>query len=110
MIVLVAPFLLKKNIQGVAIFPFLFLRNRNLLQSQNFIQHEKIHFKQQLELLWVFFFLWYIIEFSYHWIKLQSWEKAYKNVSFEREAYANEHQANYLQNRKTWSFWKYLKK
>jgi hypothetical protein len=110
MIVLVAPFLMKKNIQGLAIFPFLLLRNRNLLQSQKLIQHEKIHFKQQLELLWVFFFLWYIIEFTYRWIQLQSWEKAYKNVSFEKEAYANEHQTNYLQTRKTWSFWKYLKK
>ena len=35
-------------------------------------------------------------------------ELAYKNISFEKEAYKNEQDLNYLESRKTVAFLKYL--
>lgn len=109
MIVLVAPFLMHKNIQGVAIFPFLFVRSKNVTKQPIVMNHEKIHFRQQLELGWIGFFIWYLLEFLVGYLIFRNWIKAYQNISFEREAYANEREPDYLKYRKVWSFWKYLK-
>ncbi|MGK0254765.1 MAG: hypothetical protein ACI9OE_002275, partial [Mariniflexile sp.] len=38
----------------------------------------------------------------------KKWHLAYRNISFEREAYANEMYLDYLKQRKFWSFLKYL--
>lgn len=51
------------------------------------IQHERSHTKQQNDLLGIFFYIWYVIEW---FIKLFTEGKAYKEVCFEREARANE--------------------
>ena len=94
----------------MAIFPFIFLNNKLLAKNAVLINHERIHLKQQIELLWVFFFLWYVIEFLIHLIKLRNWDKAYRSISFEKEAYGNEDNLYYLEDRKFWSFLKYLHK
>ncbi len=36
------------------------------------------------------------LEYYYHFFKLKNTHKAYLAISFEREAYANEHDLNYL--------------
>lgn len=72
------------------------------------INHEKIHLRQQLELLIIPFFIFYMIEFIYRWIQYRNWDLAYRNVSFEREAYAKEKDLNYLKSRPFWGFWTYL--
>lgn len=51
------------------------------------IQHERTHTKQQNDLLGIFFYIWYIIEWFF---KIFTEIKAYKELSFEREARANE--------------------
>lgn len=51
------------------------------------IQHERTHTKQQNNLLGIFFYIWYVIEWFF---KLFTEIKAYKELSFEREARANE--------------------
>lgn len=51
------------------------------------IQHERSHTKQQNDLLGIFFYIWYVIEW---FIKLFTEGKAYREVCFEREARANE--------------------
>jgi len=49
------------------------------------LAHEEIHWEQQKEMLCIFFYLWYLIEWL---IKLLRFGKdAYWNISFEREAY-----------------------
>ena len=73
------------------------------------LNHEKIHLKQQVELLIIFFYLWYGIEFTVRFFQYKNWDKAYRNISFEREAYENEKDFEYLKKRKIWGFWKYLK-
>jgi len=92
----------------MAIYPFIFLKNKSLAHNSVLINHERIHLKQQLELCWIFFFLWYIIEFSIHLIRLRNWKKAYHSISFEKEAYQNEENLYYLEDRKFWTFLKYF--
>lgn len=108
MILVVCPWLFSKNFRGLAIFPFIFLKDKVLKENQTMLHHEKIHFRQQIEMLLVFFYLWYLIEFLIRWIQFKNPTQAYANISFEKEAYANESNFNYLKNRKFAAFARYL--
>ncbi|WP_407405963.1 hypothetical protein [Chryseobacterium sp.] len=108
MIVVCQKFLKNTKINGITLFPFIILRNAKDKQNKVLINHEKIHIRQQLELFIIFFYLWYVIEYYYHLVKIKDAHKAYRAISFEREAYANEGNLNYLKNRKLLSFRKYL--
>ena len=94
---------------GLAIYPFIFLKDSSLKADLRLINHEKIHLKQQAELLWLLFFIWYGLEFLICIIQYKNTHMAYKNISFEKEAYINEFNLNYLNDRKLFSFLKYLK-
>ena len=108
MFIIVMSRLFAKNFRGLAVFPFIFLKDKLLRNNPVIINHEKIHLRQQIELLWIFFFLWYGIEFIIRWIQFKNPTVAYHNISFEKEAYANEAGLGYLKSRKFWSFLKYL--
>lgn len=73
------------------------------------INHESIHTDQGKEMLWLFFYLWYIIEWAIRLIQYRDQSKAYHNISFEREAYLNQSNLEYLQSRSFWAFIKYLR-
>lgn len=107
MIILSLRLLRKTRINGITIFPFIFLRESAFKENKILINHEKIHIRQQLELLIIFFYLWYVVEYYYWYFSLKDKHLAYRNISFEREAYAMEEDLNYLETRKIWSFWKY---
>ena len=108
MIFIVLKKLVPKGYSGITIFPFVFFTHSSLLQNKNLINHEKIHIRQQIELLVIVFFIWYFLEFFYKWFKYKNAHLAYKNISFEREAYQNDSNYDYLQEKKWWSFFKYL--
>lgn len=108
MFIVIISWLFAKDFRGLAIYPFIFLRDKSLRDNPKIIHHEKIHLRQQIEMLWIFFFLWYGIEFLIRWIQFKNPTVAYFNISFEKEAYANEMDFEYLINRKFWSFTKYL--
>jgi hypothetical protein len=74
------------------------------------IRHENIHGAQQKELLIIFFLLWYGIEWLVKLCYYRNGTTAYKNICFEREAYDNETDIVYLDNRKHFSFIKYIKR
>ncbi|MBK9108787.1 MAG: hypothetical protein IPM92_10580 [Saprospiraceae bacterium] len=93
---------------GITLWPFVILRNHALKENAVFLNHEKIHLKQQAELLIVFFYLWYGIEYVAHWCRLKNKKQAYYRISFEREAYANETNLRYLEKRKMFAFWRYV--
>lgn len=57
------------------------------------------------EMLYLFFYLWYAIEWL---IRLCGRKNAYRNISFEKEAYFNEHNTKYLENRKHYAWIKHL--
>lgn len=108
MIVLVNKYLLGKGFDGVALWPFVIVRHPALAKDAVFLNHEKIHLRQQLELLIIPFYLWYSLEFLVRFLQYGKTHKAYKNISFEREAYKNEKDLQYCRNRKFWNFFNYL--
>lgn len=99
-----------KGYTGITLFPFVFLKAVHLKNNKILVNHEKIHLKQQIELLILPFYVWYVLEFFVRLLQYKTWRLAYVNISFEREAYANEKQLEYLKNRPFWAFLKYLSK
>ena len=95
---------------GITIFPFMFLKYSALKGNAVLINHEKIHLKQQLELLIIPFFIIYTVEFLIRLFQYKKWVLAYRNISFEREAYNNEKDFNYLETRGPFNFMKYFRK
>lgn len=94
--------------------------------------HENIHLKQELEigilyiifitlfglifnisckwllLAFILFYILYGIEYLIRLCIYKNHDLAYRNISFEQEAYLNELDSNYLENRKPFSWMKYL--
>ncbi|MCB9202321.1 MAG: hypothetical protein H6604_04640 [Flavobacteriales bacterium] len=96
-----------KDFRGLAIYPFVFFREKELKNDAIIVNHERIHLRQQIELLWIFFFILYVFEFIFNYIRLKNLHLAYMNISFEKEAYKNQNNLKYLKDRKFWSFLKY---
>lgn len=94
------------KISGIALWPFIILKPKK--PNRTIINHEKIHLRQQLEMLVLPFYVWYVFEWIFLLIKFKNADKAYRNISFEREAYENESNLNYLSNRRFWRFLNYL--
>lgn len=101
------------KIGGIAIFPFVILREKYRDSEEEFwqkankrtINHESIHFQQALELGVLPFYILYFLEML---LKLPFYGKdAYMNLSFEREAYGNDDNLDYLKQRKRYN-WIYL--
>ena len=104
MIIICQRLLKNTKISGITLFPFIFLRKKEYRQNKILINHEKIHIRQQLELLIIPFYIWYLSEYYIKYLKYKNPELAYRNISFEREAYDNDQNLNYLKKRKFWSF------
>lgn len=104
----VSKILLRKGFRGMALWPFIILKKAELKEDPIFINHEKIHLAQQLELLVLPFYIWYSLEFLFKLVKYKDRQQAYCNLSFEREAYLNENNLAYLTHRKRWNFIKHL--
>ena len=108
MFLIVTKYLIPKGYRGLAVYPFVFVKQALDKKNEVFVNHERIHLRQQLELLVVPFFLWYFLEFLVRLIQYKEMDLAYRNISFEREAYANEKDIEYLNNRFLWRFLKYV--
>jgi len=106
--IVIIPKLLGKSFNALTIYPFIILKNKSLKYDSILLNHEHIHIKQQKELYWIFFFIWYFIEYVIKLIYFKNSYDAYKNISFEQEAYSNEFNPEYLTNRKKFNFLKYL--
>lgn len=107
--ILISKYLVPNGYTGLAIFPFVFLKNKSLKDDCVLMNHERIHLRQQLELLIIPFYLLYAFEFLIRLYQLRNWHLAYKNLSFEREAYCNEANLDYLTGRRFWKFLKYIR-
>ncbi|PJJ67681.1 hypothetical protein [Chryseobacterium geocarposphaerae] len=108
MIIICQKPLKRLKINGIALFPFIFIRKPEDKQNNILINHEKIHLRQQIELLVIFFYIFYVFEYYYWLFKLKNKDLAYRRISFEREAYTNESDLAYLSKRRLWGFRKYL--
>jgi hypothetical protein len=109
MFVIVAKYLIPKGFRGMTVFPFVFLKYRFDSANKVLVNHEKIHIRQQLELLVLPFFVWYLVEYAVRLLQYKNANLAYRNISFEREAYENELNLDYLKNRSIFSFLNYIK-
>jgi len=105
--------ILGKETDGITLFPFVFLRKSYMERMpqwkvDSIINHESIHLKQQAEMGVVFFYVWYFLEFCIRTVLIGNTDAAYRKICFEKEAYANEENLEYIKTRKFWAFLKYL--
>ncbi len=71
-------------------------------------RHETIHFQQQLELLFIGQWLLYGLFWLVGLIRYRDGKKAYRESPFEREAYNNEENLDYLKSRRRWAWISYI--
>ena len=95
------------NIWAITIWPFVICRGE---MDEITLNHEKIHIKQQAELLLIGFYLLY----AGFWIWNRLWHRmsnveAYANIPFEIEAYNNDNNLEYLVERKKYAWLSYCK-
>lgn len=100
-----------KGFKAMNICGILFVRSSANLSNID-LNHEKIHSKQILEMLVVFYYLWYVFEWLFRvlFTKDRFSKKAYKNISFEQEAHINQKDLDYIKlKREPYAWFKYLK-
>ncbi|BFP41764.1 hypothetical protein FGF1_26090 [Flavobacteriaceae bacterium GF1] len=98
----------RKNYVGLTLWPFIIVKEDSHKDDVVLINHEKIHLKQQSELLVLPFYFWYMLEWLLRTLLYLDSYRAYQNISFEREAYANEMDLGYTDRRKPYSFLNYI--
>jgi hypothetical protein len=107
-----------KGFTAINLFGVVFIRKEILPQHDitlhdwdKMLNHEMIHTAQMKELLYVPFYLLYGIEWLIRFAMYRNAKKAYRNISFEREAYDNQDNFGYIidKYRKPYVFIKYLK-
>lgn len=96
-----------KGFSAIEIFGVIFVRRGKQLNKLT-INHELIHTAQMKEMLYVLFYLWYGIEWLIRLVQYRDRMKAYYNISFEREAYANQYNLDFLESRRSWNWLYYL--
>lgn len=96
-----------KGYMAINLFGILFVRSKYKGKVDKIvINHEKIHTVQMKELLWIFFYIIYFLEYLVKIIIHGNLHTAYRNISFEKEAYINEENMNYLKTRKCYQQWR----
>ena len=105
------------RVGGISLFPFIILREKYnstdrfwVERNRKIINHETIHFQQALELGVILFYLIYVLEYIVKALLYLNIQKGYYNISFEREAYANDINLDYLKTRKRYNWIKLIKK
>lgn len=93
-----------KGFLAINLFGVIFARKKYKPVDIFTITHESIHTAQMKELLYIGFYIWYGIEWIIRLIIDKDSITAYYNIRFEKEAYANESDINYLKNRKHYNW------
>jgi hypothetical protein len=91
----------------INLFGILFTKRDHL--TRDTILHEQIHTAQMKEMLYIFFYLWYGLEYIIIRFFHKKQNNAYHDVSFEEEAHDNVYNWNYLETRKHYAWFKYIK-
>lgn len=116
----------------ITVGPFVLSRRKEDKITQSLRNHEYTHVRQwvemsQVSVLVIFscilltgssgwwallslvtFYIWYVIEFLFRYVRLKDAGKAYRAVSFEQEAYSNEDDPDYLDDGCCFGWIKYL--
>lgn len=91
-----------KNFAAINLFGFIFVRD-DVYITNRMLNHEDIHTAQMKELGYLLFYIIYVSEWI---VRLFRKGNAYRNISFEREAYENETNLNYLAKRRRFAMWR----
>ena len=78
------------------------------VMSERTKRHETIHYRQQLEMLFVFQWIMYGLFHLWGLLKYRDGQKAYYENPFEREAYDNDENPGYLEERKHFAWVDYI--
>lgn len=92
-----------KGYKAINLFGVIFVRKGKIM-TQRDMTHEAIHTAQMKEMLYIFFYIWYVIEWVLNLFCYWDSHAAYKAISFEKEAYANQENPEYLTTRKHYSW------
>jgi hypothetical protein len=93
---------------AITLFPLVLIGPGARL-SRRLVVHERIHLRQQAEMLVLPFYIVYGAEYLLRLFYYRNQYLAYRNLSFEREAYANDGTTHYLDRRPFWAWLRYLK-
>lgn len=96
-----------KGFKAINLFGVIFMRKNAEIDFIT-LQHEAIHTAQMKETLYVFFYVWYVVEWLIRLIIYRDSKTAYRKIGFEREAYSSQTDEDYLLNRKPYNWIKYL--
>jgi len=99
----------KLRVAAMAIYPFILIQKVSYKNELVLVNHEKIHHRQQLELLIVPFYLLYFLHYLYNLLKYRKHQVAYLNIVFEKEAYNQQQNLTYLSTRRMFSWVKFLR-
>ena len=99
-------FVLGPGVIGITLAPFGIYLKEDHTGNKVTVNHESIHWKQQMEILIIPFYIWYLLEWG---IKIFIYGKnAYRNISFEKESYNNDNNLDYLKKRKPYNWIKLI--
>ena len=94
---------------AMALYPFMLFKSKSQQADRLLINHEKIHFRQQLELLILPFYILYLLHYLLNRLKYKNHDQAYMQICFEREAYTYDRDMTYLGKRKPYAWIRFLK-
>jgi hypothetical protein len=75
------------GVGGITIYPLILLAQK---ASPEIVAHEMVHISQVERVGWLSFYTSYCLEFLALLIQHKDWYRAYRNISYEKEAYDNE--------------------
>ena len=100
----------------INLFGVIFTKLPNLKLKKEVENHETIHTYQMKYMLYIFFYIWYGIEYILKFIPALFWNRgnfgplqfAYRSISFEQEAFYNQNNLKYLEIVKPYAWLKYV--
>ena len=93
-----------RRYDAINILGLLFCRPTTQITAE-LVRHEQIHTRQMIEMLFVGFYLWYLVEWL---VRLPLPGNAYRMLSLEREAYDHMDEPDYLRQRRPYAWTAYL--
>ncbi|RXF68049.1 hypothetical protein [Arcticibacter tournemirensis] len=94
--------------EGMAIFPFILVKKKIYKTDALLIRHEHIHLRQQVEMIVIFFYLFYLLNYLFNLLYYRNHRQAYLNIIFEKEAYTMEGEVEYLKKRRPFAWIKFI--
>lgn len=92
-----------KGFKAINLFGVCFVRKPHKMTPHDY-NHENIHTAQMKELGYVFFYIFYFVEWLYRLVFHTS--TAYRGISFEREAFEHQYDYDYLEHRERFAQWR----